>query len=174
MLETIVVISVTTLSLLALSNLFLVFNSIYSDQQASMATAGSAGAAMNALEAAVLPADHVLASHPFGGTTYTSGATTLVLELPAVDSSGSILAAKDYVVFYASSTDLYRLTAATAGSTRTSGTKLFSTTLSALSFTYDNADFTQVTSVTADIRTSAQVKQQAFESHLREQIYLRN
>lgn len=175
LLETIITLAITVIALLALTNLFFVFNSIYGYQQAFMAAAGSSGAAINAFEAAVLPADQVLASHVFSGTTHTSSANTLVLELPAIDGSGNVIpSAKDYIVFYASSSNLYRLTQADALSARVSGLKKLSTTLQSLTFSYDNADFAKVTNVTTDIQTQAQFKQQAVQSHLQEQMYLRN
>lgn len=175
LLEAVIVIGMSVIALIALTNLFLIFNAMYGYQQAFMATAGSSGAAMNAFEAVILPADQVLASHNFNGTTYSSAATVLVLELPAIDSSGNTLpSAKDYVVFYASSENLYRLMQADASSARVSGLKKLSTTLSSLSFTYDNSDFTKVTNVTADIQTQVQFKQQTVQSHLRGKLYLRN
>jgi len=175
LLETFIVIAISVVALAALSNLFIIFNNTYGYQQAFMAGAGSASNAMNAIEAAILPADQVVASHSFSGTAYSSGATTLVLGLPSVDSSGNIIAGvSDYIVFYTSSTNLYRLTAAGAGSTRTSGLKKLSTTLFSISFTYDNVDFTKVTNVATDIVTRAQFKQQTVQSHLNEQVYLRN
>ena len=173
--ETFIVIGLSSIALLALANLFFIFNSVYGDQQAFMAAAGSASNAMNAFEAAVLPADQVLASHNFNGTTYSSSATTLVLSLPAISSSGDIIASTyDYIAFYSSGTNFYRLTAAGAGSTRVSGTRLLSTTLYSLAFVYDNADFTKVTNVATDIVTQAQFKQQVVQGHLSEQLYLRN
>lgn len=173
--ETFIVTGLSVIAMIALANLFFIFNSVYGDQQAFMAAAGSASNAMNALEASVLPSDQVLASHIFSGTAYSSGATTLVLSLPSVDSSGNIIGGtKDYVVFYSSGTNFYRLTAAGAGSTRVSELKQLSTTLNTLSFTYDNVDFTKVTNITADIMTQAQYKQQTVQGHLREQLYLRN
>jgi type II secretory pathway pseudopilin PulG len=173
--ETFVVIAISVVALIALVNLFLIFNTTYGNQQAFMAAAGSAGGAMNAFEAAIMPADHVLASHSFSGTTYSSGATVLVLSLPAADGSGNIIAGvEDYIVFYSSSAKLYRLIQAGAGSIRVSGLKELSSTLNSMSYIYDNADFTKVTSVTADIITQAQFKQQTVQGHLNEQIYLRN
>lgn len=173
--ETFIVIGISVMALVGLVNLFLTFNSTYGYQQAFTATAGSAGNSMNSLETYISQADQVLASHTFIGTVYSSSATTLVLELPAIDSSGNIIAGiNDYVVFYPSSTNFYRLVQAGAGSVRHSGLTLLSTTLNSVSFTYDNSDFTQVTNVTADIVTHAQFKQQVAQSHLREQLYLRN
>lgn len=175
LIETVVAIAISVIALAALVNLFLIFNTTYGNQQAFMAAAGSAGGAMNALEATILPASHVLASHNFSGTTYASSAATLVLELPAINSSGDIISGvNDYVVFYPSSTTLYRLTQAGVGSTRISELTTLSTTLSSISYTYDDADFTKVTNVTADIVTQAQFKQEIVQGHLNEQMYLRN
>jgi len=173
--EIIIVLGISTLILLAIVNLFIVFNTIYGYQQAFIATAGSNGTAMNALEAAILPADLVLASHDFSGIPYASGVTTLVLQLPAIDVSGNIITdTKDYVAFYTSSGSLFRITAAGVGSVRVSGLKKLSTTLNSLTFTYDNADFAQVTNITADITTQTSYKQQVVQSHLSRQWYLRN
>lgn len=175
LIESVIIIGITVMALTALVNLFLVFNSIYGYQQAFMATAGSAGSAMNAFEDAVLPSSQVLASHSFGGTVYSSSATVLVLELPAIDGSGSvIMGVNDYIAFYPSSTTLYRLTEAGAGSSRVSGLHLLSSTLNSVSFIYDDPDFTKVTNVTAEIQTQAQFKQHIVQGHLREQLYLRN
>ncbi|MFZ3044085.1 MAG: type II secretion system protein [Minisyncoccia bacterium] len=175
LIETLIVIGISVVSLIALVNLFLTFNSIYGYEQAFVATAGSASSAMNAFEAAVLPASQVLVSHDFSGTTYSSGATTLVLSIPSVDGSGNVIAGtEDYVVFYLSAASLYRRTLPGAGSVRTAGIKTLSTTLHTLSFTYDNADFTKVTSVIIDIVTQANYKQQLVQSHLNEKMFLRN
>ncbi len=175
LIESVITIGISVVALIALVNMFFVFNSIYGYQQAFIATAGSAGRALSALEASVLPAETVVASHSFSGTIYTSTTTTLVLSLPSVDGTGTIVSgAKDYVAFYASSTELFRLVLADARSTRQSGSTRLSATLDALSFTYDNADFTKVTNVIADVQTRAQYKQQTARAHVREQMYLRN
>lgn len=172
--ETIILSGISAMALLALTNLFISFNAVNGYQQAFMA-AGSAGTALNAFEAAILPANQVLSSHTFSGVAYSSATTTLVLELPAINASGTVIAgAYDYIVFYSSSGTLYRLTQAHAQSTRVSGTQQLSTTLQTLSFTYDNSDFTKVTAVAIDIQTQAAFKQQTVQNHLREQVYLRN
>jgi prepilin-type N-terminal cleavage/methylation domain-containing protein len=175
LIEAMVVVAISAVAFLALTNLFFTFNSLYGFQQALMATAGSASTAMNALEAAIPPANRVVPSYTVSGSTYTSATTTLVLELPAVTTSGTIVSgANDYVVFFASSTKLYRLIRADAQSARLSGTTTLSSTLHSLSFTYNNADFALVTAVTTDLQTRSLYKQQAAQSRLLEELYLRN
>lgn len=175
LLESVVVVGVTALTLGALANLFFIFNSIYGYERMFLTVAGSSGEAMNALEAAVLPAEEVLSSHDFSGTIYSSATTTLVLMLPAVDSSGDIITgAKDYIAFHTAPGTLYRTILADAGSIRTSGTKRLSATLSSLSFTYDDSDFLRAKSVIVDIETQAAFKERVVQSQLRERLYLRN
>jgi hypothetical protein len=122
-----------------------------------------------------LQADAVPATHVFSGTTYTSSASVLVLEIPSIDSSGNAVAnTYDYAAFYGTGTQLYRLLQTNAASTRTPGSKLLSSTVTALSFSYNDADFTKVSSVTVDLQTEAHVKQNVLSDHRSEEIRLRN
>ena len=175
LIETLILLAVSVAALIALVNVFFIFNSLYGYEQAFLKTAGSAGTAMNALQSSILQADAVLASSTFSGTTYTSTTTSIVLELPAIDASGNlILGAKDRVAFFASSTKLYRLTAAAGGSARVSGTTTLTSALQSISFTYSASDVAQSASTTVDLQTRLTYKQQVLSAHLREQWYLRN
>lgn len=175
LIEVVVLVGISSVVLIALVNFFIIFNSIYGYQRAFMATAGSAGRAMNALQGAVLPAEAVLASHNFSGTIHTSATTSLVLQLPSVNSAGNIIpGVRDYIVFYASSTELYRRIEAESGSARISGQTILSTTLDSIAFTYDSANFPSVTSVMAEVKTSLTFKGSPIESHLTEVWHLRN
>ena len=125
--------------------------------------------------AAGLQAEHVAATHVFSGINYSSGTTTALFEIPSIDASGAIIAGSyDYVGIYASSTDAYRITDAAAGSARISGEKKLTSVLEALSFSYDAPSFPSVTSITADATTSARVRDEMAQSHVREHVYLRN
>ena len=57
---------------------------------------------------------------------------------------------------------------------RVPGLTQLSTTLYMLSLTYDPSDVTSAASITIDIQTTGQFKQQTIQSQLREQLYLRN
>ncbi|OYV63686.1 MAG: hypothetical protein B7X03_00805 [Parcubacteria group bacterium 21-58-10] len=176
LIEIIIVIAISTLMLLALTLLIYTFGNTSTYEQASLQSSGSARAVIREAEALVLPADAVLQTYTFSsGATYTSTSTSLVLELPSIDSSGnSIPNAHDYAAFYVVGTDAYRLLQTDASSARTPGTKLLSTTIQSLTFTYNNADFTKVSSTTIDVQTQASVKQNVLTDHLREQLMLRN
>ncbi len=173
--ETVLVIGLYVVILLALTNVYLMFTRLYTYQQTFVPVAQSAGGALNAITTAVLPASQVLAQYTFSGTMLSSGTTTLVLESPSLTSSGSIIAGTyDYIAFYLSGIDLYRVTAIGAGSTRVAGTKRVGSMVNSLTFIYDNTDFTLVTKVDTDIIAQTAVRGQTVGSHLRQQTFLRN
>ncbi len=173
--ETVIVIGLYVVILLAITNAYLSFTRLYAYQQTFVPVAQSAGGALNAITTAVLPASRVLAQYTFSGTTRSSNATTLVLESPSINSSGGVIAGtSDYIAFYLSGTDLYRVTSIGAGSVRTAGTKRVGSMVNSLTFTYDNADFALVTKVDTDIVVQTLVREQIVQSHLRQQISLRN
>lgn len=175
LIETIIVVAITALMMLALANLFNNFNVLYAYQQTFVASANNAGSALNAIGAAVLPADHVIASHTFSGQLRSSGATTLVVELPTINSSGVVIPnAFDYIAFYLSGTDLYRVTDPNVSSIRASGTKKVASLISSLSFSYDNGDFTLVTYVSTNVTATLNARNGQVQTSLHEQFYLRN
>jgi hypothetical protein len=175
LIETVIIIAITTMMMLAIVTLYINFNSLYTYQQTFVATTRAAGGAVNAIGAVTLPADQVLVSHAFYSGTISSGMTALALELPSIDSSGNILVGKhDYIGFYLTGTDLYQRIEADTTSARTSSTKRVAALVNALSFTYDNVDFTKVTNVAVDIVTQLNTKNGPVQTHLHEQFYLRN
>lgn len=170
-----VVIGISALMLLALMQVLLGYTGTYRARQATVDTASSASAIVSAVENAALQATRILSSYTYGGATYTSGTSTLVLELPAVDSSGNVLSATyDHEIFFASSSNAIRVIATDPSSARTAGTKYLSATLQSLTFTYNAIDLTTATSVTVDVQTRAQTGQLVAQTRLTQQIYLRN
>ncbi|MBU6388800.1 hypothetical protein KGQ72_02925 [Patescibacteria group bacterium] len=171
-----VVVAISVGMMAALGFLIYNFNKTSSYEQTSVESSGSATAVMRDIESLVLPADAVLGAHTFANGTYTSTSTSLVLEIPSIDSSGNIIAgAHDYAAFYiVGTTSVYRLLQPNASSARASSTKQLSSTVSSLTFSYNNADFTKVSSTTVDIQTQARVKQDVLTDHQHEQIRLRN
>lgn len=160
---------------LGVEQLYVVYTRVVNVQTASIGAALGASSIMDAVKNAGLQADHVVASHAFSGTTYSSGTSTVVFELPSVDASGSVIGSSfDYIGIYATGTSAYRVTDAAAGSARASGQKLLTSFLSSLSFTYDNSSFPSVASVIADATTSAVSHGQTTQVHLSEHVYLRN
>jgi hypothetical protein len=131
---------------------------------------------MSAISAAVTPADSVVSSHTFSGTSVSTGANALVLELPTVNAAGAIVPnAHDYVGFYLTGTDLYRAIDANASSARVSGTKRIAPLVALMSLSYDTADATQATTVFATTTTELVTQRSgAVQTTLHGQSYLRN
>ncbi len=173
--EVIIVITISTLVMIMLANMFVTFNTSYTYQNARINTSSSAALFLNELSDYSLQASQIVSSRTFSSATYTTGSTTVIFELPAIDSSGNVLASTyDYVVFFASSTNLYRIVDANAGSTRLDGTKLLSDVLSNVTLTYDNVTPSSATSIVVNVLTQAVVKGKTAQSHLRQTVYLRN
>ncbi|MCX6786415.1 MAG: hypothetical protein NTU85_01170 [Candidatus Kaiserbacteria bacterium] len=173
--ETLIVIALSVGMLIVLCMLIRSFNTSYSYEQGAAISAESARSVMRETESLTLVADHVLQSHTFSTTTYTSSSTVLVLEIPSIDSSGAIISSTyDYAVFYSNGTHAYRILAANAASKRVSGTKQLSDTISSLTFSYNNTNFTLVNTITVDVQTLMQLRGQSSIDHRSEQLYLRN
>jgi Tfp pilus assembly protein PilE len=175
LIETVIVIAFSSIMMLTIAVLAYNFNKISVYETTSAKSSDSASALMREIESLTFPADAVLQTHTFSGSTRTSSSTALVLEIPSIDSSGNAISnTYDYAAFYSVGTNAYRLLEKNALSTRAPGTKLLSSTVNALTFSYDSADFTTTSVVTADIQTQASVKQMILSDHLHEQIRLRN
>lgn len=173
--ETVIVVGLVAGLMLAIIELFINFNTSYDLQNANINNSYSAAAFLNETEELSLQADSVVASRTINSTTYTSGTSTLVLELPSIDSSGDIISnAHDYAVMYVASSSVYRVLQADAASVRHSGTKLFSDVVNSLTFTYNNVSPASTTKIAIDIITQKQIKQKTLQTHLTQTVYLRN
>jgi hypothetical protein len=173
--ETVITIALSVVIMLALVNLYLNFNTLYLYQQTYVATTNAASNAMKALDGAVLPADQIVASHTFSGTTITTGVNAVVLELPSINASGDIITgAHDYIGFATTSTDLYERIDANAGSARTTSAKKVATLIDSLSFAYDTADATAASRISATTTTKLVTKNGTIQTSLHQLFYLRN
>jgi len=175
LIEVVITVALFAILMFGLSQLYIVNNRVVTFQKSVMGVSLDASNIVDAVRSAASQAFHIVASHTFSGVSYTSATTTVVFELPTVDSSGNIIAnTYDYVGIYSSGKNVYRITDAASGSDRLSGTKQLADVLGGLSFTYDAASFPSVASVTVNATTTALVRGQTTQAHLREHIYLRN
>lgn len=173
--EVLITVALFAVLMFAVTQLYIVFGRVIVFQKASIDVALGGSSIMDNIRLAGLQADHIIASHVFSGISYNSGTTTAIFELPSINSSGSIIpGAYDYIGIYSSGTNAYRIIDTASGSARTGEYKQLTGVLNALSFTYDNPDFTLVTNVTANATTSVVVRGETTQTHLREHIYLRN
>ncbi len=175
LLELVIIIALAVGVTVAIGTLIYMFSKISSYEKATSQSSGSASALIREVESLVVPAHAVVQTHAFTSTTTSSSSRILVLEIPSIDSSGVVITnTYDYAVFYTSGTNAYRLLQANALSRRVSGTKQLSSAVSSLTFTYDSGTYSAVSTVTVDIQTQAQVRQDTAVDHRSESIVLRN
>ncbi|MDD2657652.1 MAG: prepilin-type N-terminal cleavage/methylation domain-containing protein, partial [Candidatus Pacebacteria bacterium] len=154
LMEVVITIALFAILVLGVSQLYLVFGRTITEQSGAIRVTLGGSALMDAVRSAGLQASHVVATHTFSGTPLASGATVALFELPAVNASGSVIAnTYDYVGIYAEGAQAYRVVDGAPGSVRLSGKKRLTDALDALSFTYDNASFSAVTSFIAEATT---------------------
>lgn len=172
--EILVTLSLLVLITAALVEFYQMYSTLFTSERILFTIGTSANIAITEIEKATLEARQILTSRVVSGTTYTTGASTLVLELPSTDASGVISNTFDYVVFYISGDTLYRLIDAHPSSERESGTKELTDWVSALALSYDTADASQASMVTVDLTLKMQSGHLSPQTHLQQQIYLRN
>lgn len=175
LIEVLITTALSVVLLFVIVQLYIVYGRAIVFHQASIDIALGGSAVMDAARLAGSQARSVVATHSFSGVGYNSGTTTVIFELPAIDVSGAIItSAYDYIGIYASSSNAYRIIDAAPGSARISGEKRLTGALGALSFTYDSPLFPSVTNIIIDATTSAMIRGEMTNTHLRGHIYLRN
>jgi prepilin-type N-terminal cleavage/methylation domain-containing protein len=175
LIEVLVTTALSVILLLVIVQLYVVYGRTIIFHQTSLDVALGGSTIMDAARMAGSQAKSVIATHSFSGVSYNSGTTTVIFELPAVDASGAIItSAYDYIGIYASSSNAYRIIDAAPGSVRVSSEKRLTGVLDALSFTYNSPLFPSVTNITINATTSATIRGEMTQTHLRGHIYLQN
>jgi Tfp pilus assembly protein PilW len=175
LMETVITIAFSVIIMLAIATLYLNFNKLYLYQQTYVATAVSARDVINAIDAAVLPADAVVSSHTFSGVAITTATSSLVLELPSINSSGDIIAGvHDYIGFATTSTDLFERVDPGTGSVRVTSSKRVGALVDSLFFGYGSGSATQASVISATTTTKLVTKDGTVQTTLHGQFYLRN
>lgn len=117
----------------------------------------------------------VLASQTIGGVDYNSNASSLVLQLPAIDANGDIIdGAWDFAVFFLAGDDLQFMLQPDAASSRLPAQRRLSDSASILEFFYDNADFTQVRYVEVNLAVAKTARGQILIGRSRQKTELKN
>ena len=175
LIEVVITVGVTALLVMALASIFLWFNTLYSYQGAYRSATDTVGRVLHATEEVAIPAHRVVASHAFASETYSSTATTLVVEVPSIDTDGNVIVGQyDYAVIYATDGAAYRQVERGNGSVRQAGTKKLGSNVTVLSFTYDNVDVTSAATVTIDVTSSTTTHGTVVSGRGREALRLRN
>jgi prepilin-type N-terminal cleavage/methylation domain-containing protein len=176
LIEVVIVIAIFAFLMVSLMGLMMWHNKVFMMERAEIAATGSARNVMNNVTKYTAQAYQVAASTVVSGTTYTTDADTVVLQLPTYNASGAIVnATYDYVIFNLSGTNLYQIISIGAGSNRKAGTKLLSDSIYTVSFTYDNPTVTSATKVTIDLTTRSLIRGDQYASaNFDNTIFLRN
>lgn len=173
--ETIITVGIAVFLIGALATTFGAFDRLFGHQGAYRSMANDAGAVLRAVEEAAGPAHRILASRAFANGTWSSDASSLVLEMPSVDANGRVLEnAYDYAAIYRSDAAVYRTIEADAASARQSATKKVGDSVVSLVFSYDNANVEAASRVTVSVSASSTVRSSEIASQLEETIRLRN
>lgn len=142
--ETLVAVTILIVIGVALAQTTIITLDISSRQSRSYALETNASILLKTFNDNFGHASGIELARTFGATAYTSSSTTLILRIPALDSSHDIISGVyDYIVFFRDPVDTthikYTIDAG-AGSIRTSGTKTLTTNNSVLTFRYNAQD----------------------------------
>lgn len=176
LIETLVAVGLFVLIVLALFGVYEIYGKIFNLGGAHFEAVGGSRSALTQLANFTAQANRVLQNRTINGVNYVSGTTTLVLKLPAINSVGKTIDNTwDYAVFYVSSTNFYSYLEKSTSSVRIGGgLKLLSISVQSVLFSYDNADFTQVRKVTAEVFMRTVENRVLVETKVSEQIFLKN
>lgn len=176
MMEMVIVIFLFAILLIGLLNIFDWQQKIYNLEQADIAATGSARVAMNNLTFALAQGSSLVATRNINGTDYSTGGSSVVVQVPAYDDSNNWLPAEyDYYVFVADGTNLNQIIDATPNSARQSGTKLLTNSLESFALTYNNGDPTAASQVSVNLTTKSYYRgNHSVSVNLQETIFLRN
>lgn len=175
LIELLIGLAVFAVLILFLSHFFVSYYDAFNELQSSNEVAKSTGLFINAVSNAVRQADTIVSSKVVSGTTYTSDATTMVLELPSIDASSHVISGTyDYMVFYLNGSTIHWLIDANVSSSRKSGSQMIGSNISSLVFTYNDPSVTSATKVDVAVTAQKEVKGRVFQNSLNQQVYLRN
>lgn len=175
LIELVIVIAVSSVLLLGMLNLFDWHQKIYLQETANIGTTTAVRGSLLKMSKNIAQATTVMASHTFGSTTYTSGASELVLQLPSVNSSGNAIATTyDYVAYYLSGGALYEKIEANAASTRLATTKLIAENAQTFTLTYDTATPAAASYISIILEDVIATRTNNATTRLTDTIFLRN
>lgn len=158
LLEVVIYCLIGVLIMLVIAQIFITQTNLGEKQTLQNDIERNATSGIEIIKTNVQSAKTVVTSKTFGSTAYTSDNDTLILELPAVDPSGNLIAgSSDYVVFFRDPLEenLLKMTIeAAAGSARQSNTRIIATFVDSIEFRYNRGNIIDSDAIDAEIRTS--------------------
>ena len=176
LLELIVTIAIAALSFMILGAVFLAQARYLAIVNAASDTQYDAFQVMDTFGLYADAAQAVVSSQTINGRAYASGTSTIVLKLPSIDSSGTIISGSyDYVAFGLFQSDptkfMFDIQPA-AGSSRLSGQFIKAQLVDKLIFRYNAVDPTAATAIELYVRTTEDARGQTITTPLGKIYYL--
>lgn len=176
LIEVVIVVAISSVLMLGLLSTFDWQNRVYNLEQAEVLATGSARVALNNMTFSLTQGSNILQSRTINGVNYTTGGTTVVIQIPSYDSSGVLIAnTYDHVVYTLSGSNLEQVVELGANSDRPLVNKRLSDKVESFTLSYNNNDPTLASQVTIDLTTRAYYHSDKSASvHLIETVFLRN
>ncbi len=173
--EILIVLFFAGILLVVLFNIYDWHGKVYSYQQAFIRVSSANRTAISNIQSYVSQSYRVYSSASVNGITYNTGADTLVLQMPALDTNNSIIFGKwDKVAFYPDGSNFYMQLEPDPSSRRTKINKILSDTLLSVVFIYNDTDMDNVNNVRVTFKSSKQVKDQIITQGMDQSMYLLN
>ncbi len=173
--EIVIVLGISCLLMIALFSLYDWHQKIYLQESNSIRITESVRRTLYNMSEIIAQATSIQSSHAFSGTTYSTGGSSVVLQVPSVSSSDAVIPATyDYIAFYLSNGSVYQVTEAGSGSVRVPGTRKLAENVQTFSLTYNNGDVTLASNVTIDMQTYLATRYSSVTVHVGDSIFLRN
>ncbi len=184
LIESITVIGIMTIILVMINQIFTVDYDYTIKALARIDNDNGAILAMRRIGELTRGATAVLSSKTINGTLYTTSPTTLVLQMPSLDSSGNVISGcSDYLAIYRDVTvttqiwtdiDINSVTCAGGTSVRVDGKKLLTGNNAALTFSYNNWQPYNATRISVFLVNQKTVRTTTLTTKTWTSIFLRN
>ena len=176
--ETIASIGIMTVVLVIVAQIFILSYDVVLKQTGRVDNDVGAIFAVRRISDAARGASAVVANRTINGTAYTTSVSTLILELPSLDSSSNIIAnTYDYIAFYRSGaepTKIFTDTEPGAGSVRLGGKRLMTAFNQTLAFRYNAVAAADADRVSVYLVNSQTIRLALFTTRAWTSLFLRN
>ncbi|HYC29162.1 MAG TPA: prepilin-type N-terminal cleavage/methylation domain-containing protein [Chitinophagaceae bacterium] len=171
LMEAVIVVALLGFLMVVITQFFLGSNRIYQNQTAELGVNFSARSALDDIDAQVRQASQTLGTYDI----HTAGPDVLILEIPAVNASNQLVpAAYDHIVYYMNGTNLMKQVYGDPASVRQSQLRSIGQNISTVNFTYNHADYAQVTQVDTSLNISSSAGLDTRTLNISSKSYIRN
>jgi len=155
LIETIIVITILAVTSMIMSVTFITLWRVSQMNLSSFETKSQGGITMQKIADTIEASSSVLSSRAINGAAYTTNESSLVLQIPSINSSSEIVAAAfDYAAFAASSTEIFMDIEPSASSVRPGGKFVLANLAKDINFRYNSSTSTDITTIEIFIHTA--------------------